>query len=75
MLSDLMLLNLMYSRGLGMDLKENRVAVGHKECHGIINHHGSDSCSQLSLTIQLTSKKQSVPYRKEHCCVFTKQDR
>lgn len=57
MLSDLMLLDLMYSGGLGMDLKENRVAVGHKECHGIINHHGSDSCSQLSLTIQLTSKK------------------
>lgn len=40
-----------------MDLKENRVAVGHKECHGLANPHGSDSCSQLSLTILLTSKE------------------
>lgn len=57
MLPDLMPLNLTYGGGLGMDLKENRVAVGHKECHGFVNPHGSDSCSQLSLTILLTSKE------------------
>lgn len=32
-----MLLNLLYSGGLSMDLRENRVALGHKECHGFVN--------------------------------------
>lgn len=38
--SDLMFLNLTYSGGLSMDLRENWVARGHEQCHGFVNPTG-----------------------------------
>lgn len=49
-----------------MNLRENWVAPGHKECHGFVGPMAPDSCCQFSFNISSTSKNKVFLTKKNH---------
>lgn len=75
MFADLMLLNCLYSGGLSTDLRENWVALGHKECYGFVN------ATALIAVVNLVYHPINIQgikcplQKRNNACLFIEQDR